>query len=416
MDLESLTIKTNFFRSKMGALLNSRKAKRVISDFNEFLIRPISDTGDDYGKRALVSYIVYHLIPPSGKRDTSNFSNAGIAQYIPRALNELGYSVDIVNFDNQQFVPRKKYDLFIGHGGTNYESIEKKLDPRCTKIYFSTGIYWEEWNRVEDERRMALQRRKGILLPSDRSIERDEEYANAHADGIICLGNDHAKQTYHKFPRVINVNNAVYPDSYSVSLKNFENGRHNFLFFNGPGNVHKGLDLLLDVFTQIPHQHLYIRQALEPGFFQLYKKELTEYPNIHLVPFLKKPSREFFSLMDTSNFVISPTCAEGQPGSIIECMAHGLIPLLSKEANIDTKDFGILLKENSIDEILCVVEEVSQKPIGWYQARAAMTMKEVHNYYSPEQFLENMKNAVQTIVQKKITVTTEGLSESDLPL
>jgi hypothetical protein len=400
MDLEFLKTMIPPLKSKIGAVLNSRKAKRVISDFDEYLPRQISGTSGDSGKKALISYVVYHLLPPPGKRDTDNFSNAGISQYIPRALNELGYSVDIVNYDNRQFVPRKKYDLFIGHGGINYESIEKRLDPRCKKIYFSTGIYWEEWNRVEDERRMALQKRKGVLLPPDRLIEQDEEYANVHADGIICLGNDHAKQTYHKFPRVINVNNAVYPDSYTLASKDFENGRNNFLYFNGPGNVHKGLDLLLDAFTQMK-QHLYIRQTLEPGFFQLYKKELTEYPNINLVPFLKKPSGEFNSLMDTSNFVISPTCAEGQPGSIIECMAHGLIPVLSKEANIDTKDFGVMLEDTSVDEIVRVVNEISQKSPQWYRARATLTMNEVQNFYSPEHFLESMKNAVRTIILEK---------------
>jgi hypothetical protein len=104
--------------------------------------------------------------------------------------------------------------------------------------------------------------------------------------------------------------------------------------------------------------------------------------------------------MNTSNFVISPTCAEGQPGSIIECMAHGLIPILSKEANIDTKDFGIMLKENSIDEIKRVVGEVSQRSPEWYQVHADLTMKEVQNFYSPEYFLESMKNAIFSIIQE----------------
>jgi len=412
MDLEFWKAKTYSLRSKIGAILYSGRTKQVISGFDEFLPRPVSDTGGEPEKKALVSYLVHELTPPPDKRDSCNFSNAGIAQNIPRALNELGYSVDIVNYNNRHFIPQKKYDVFIGHAGINFESIEKRLDPQCTKIYFSTGIYWKEWNRVDDERRMALQKRKGVLLRSDRSIEHDEEYANAHADGIICLGNDHAKQTYHKFPRVININNAVYPDSYSLSSKDFSKGRNNFLFFNGPGNIHKGLDLLLDAFTQLP-QHLYVRQTLEPGFFKVYKKELTEYPNIHLVPFLKKPSKEFFSLMNTSNFVLSPTCAEGQPGSIIECMAHGLIPILSKEANIDTKDFGIMLQQNSVDEIMRVVSEVSQKTPDWCQAHAAHTMEEVKQFYSPEYFLACMKNAVQTIVQEKNTAAREEISGPD---
>ena len=191
---------------------------------------------------------------------------------VPRALNELGYSVDIVNYTNKRFIPDRKYDLFIGHGGINFENIAKNLDPACTKLYFSTGIYWKEWNRREEKRLDELRRRRGITIPADKIIEYDEEYANVTSDGIICLGNDYAKNTYSQFPRVININNAVYPDSYSVSRKKFENARNNFLFFNGGGNVHKGLDLLLEAFTQVK-QHLYIRQNIEPAFFKAYERE-----------------------------------------------------------------------------------------------------------------------------------------------
>jgi hypothetical protein len=375
-----------------------RDDARVIHDYEEYLPGPGSAGYHNPPKKALLSYLVVHLLPAKENRDTSTFSNAGIAQYIPRALNELGYSVDIINFNNQNFVPDKKYDLFIGHGGFNFETVSKKLDPSCIQIYFSTGTYWKEWNRVEKERIEAFRKRRGITLPPDRIINNDEEFANVNADGIICLGNDHAKQTYARFPVVINVNNAVYPDEYTPSHKNFDQGRKNFLFFNGGGNVHKGLDLMLEAFTQTD-LHLYVRQDIEPAFFTAYKKELTEYPNIHLVPYQKKPSKEFFSLMDTCNFVISPTCAEGQPGSVIECMAHGLIPILSKEANIDTGDFGITLRENTVDEILSVVTEISQKPVDWYKSKSALTIEEVKNYYSPEQFLDSMKDAIGTVVE-----------------
>ena len=387
--------KISFFFNKFRLYRYERK---IITEFSEY-IPPLTGIERKTPKKALLSYLVEPLLPPQGKRDTSTFSNAGIAQYIPRALNELGYSVDIVGYNNERFTPHKKYDLFIGHGGINFESIANKLNPTCAKIYFSAGTYWKESNRAEKERLAALQKRRDVTLPVDRYIEYDEEYANANSDGIICLGNDHAKKTYNKFPHVINLNNAVYPDTYTRTNKKFENSCNNFLFFNGPGNVHKGLDLLLEAFTQTEQQHLYVRQNIEPAFFNVYKKELTGQPNIHLVPYLKTPSMEFFDMTDRCNFVISPTCAEGQPGSILECMAHGLIPILSKEANIDTKNFGITFKENSIDEIIQTVKAVSNKSPEWYKSMSDLTINEIQNYYHPEHFLENMKKAINEIVK-----------------
>lgn len=396
----SLKVPSQKIVKTLSTLRTRRTAKKVIQRYDEYLPQSGQIVKETPTKTALLSYLVEPLLPSPNNRDTSTFSNAGIAQTIPRALNELGYSVDIINYDNEAFVPGKKYDLFIGHGGVNFESISRKLDPKCIKIYFSTGTYWKEWNRTETERLAALQKRRGVFLPADRLIIHNEEYANVNADGIICLGNDHAKKTYDKFPRVINVNNAVYPDNYSRSNKNFAVARNNFLFFNGGGNVHKGLDVLLEAFTQTKQQ-LYVRQDIEPAFFKVYNHELTDYPNIHLVPYLKKPSKEFFSMMDTCNFVISPTCAEGQPGSIIECMAHGLIPVLSKEANIDTKDFGITLQNNSVDEILSVVTEVSQKSSEWYKNKSDLTIEEIQKHYTPEKFLETTKDAIKKIVCSK---------------
>jgi hypothetical protein len=402
----SVKEKSKTLLRKLYVLIQDRQATYIIRDYDEFLHSDDQKRKSIPPKKALLSYLVLPLLPRQGKRDTSTFSNAGIAQYIPRALNELGYSVDIVNYNNTTFVPDKKYDLFIGHSGINFEALEKKMDPSCVRIYFSTGTYWKEWNLAEKERLDVLRKRRGIVLPVDRYIACDEEYANVHADGIICLGNEHAKKTYSKFPTVINVNNAVFPDIYSSLEKNFEAARNNFLFFNGGGNVHKGLDLLLEAFTQL-EQHLYVRQDIEPAFFNVYKKELTEYPNIHLVPYLKKPSQEFYSLMNTCNFVISPTCAEGQPGSVIECMAHGLIPVLSKEANIDTKDFGTTLKENSVEEIISLVREISHKPESWYRQKSSLTLEEIRHYYAPEQFLESIKEAVQTIIVQKKTASAK---------
>ena len=59
MDLESLKIIVSPLKNKIGAVLSRRKARRVISDFNEFLPRPLSGTSVNPKKRALVSYVVF---------------------------------------------------------------------------------------------------------------------------------------------------------------------------------------------------------------------------------------------------------------------------------------------------------------------------------------------------------------------
>lgn len=156
--------------------------------------------------------------------------------------------------------------------------------------------------------------RRGYLLPQERFIKYDEEYANRTADGIICLGNQKAVETYAQFPKVIGINNAIYPtNSERWRDKNYEEGRKHFLFFSGRGNIHKGLDVLLEAFAETD-LHLHICQHMQPDFMYLYRSELSELANIHLYEFTKMRSKKFDELISRCNWTISATCAEGQPG------------------------------------------------------------------------------------------------------
>ena len=117
-----------------------------------------NESGLNKNKRALVSYLVSPLSNPPQK---IRFSNDGIALNIARALNELGYIVDIVNWDDLNFIPEKKYDLFIGHGGKNFENIYKHSLGNILwleNIYFNI-YYAEKLKQFVDSARLSLRNR-----------------------------------------------------------------------------------------------------------------------------------------------------------------------------------------------------------------------------------------------------------------
>lgn len=352
-------------------------------------------------RRALLSYLTasFRLWPDDPRN--LEFSNIGIGRSIVCALNELGYVVDVVEYSDRKFVPRRDYDLFIGHAGWNFEKIAGLLKPDTVKIYFSTGPSWMFWNEQEMKRIEVLCQRRKVKYPFERIIKVSEEWANEHADAIICLGNDRACQSYGKFPKVFNLNNAsYYDDHYDRAKKDFAAARRNFLFFSGPGNVHKGLDLLLEAFTGLD-AHLYICQRINPHFFEIYRNELTADPNIHLVGEIPMRSRQFYELVDRCAFIISPSCAEGQPGGVVECMHQGLIPVVSKETNIDTGDYGITLKDCSIEKIIETVRDLSGRSPGWCLEASRKTRGMATSEFSASVFLKNMKGLIQCCIARK---------------
>ena len=351
-------------------------------------------------KRALVSYLVRPLLLYNRLRTRTMFSNNGIARCIPQALNELGYVVDIISYDNIKWQPSKEYDLFIGHGGINFESISRKLLNKTVQIYFSTGIYWKEFNRREARRIYDLAVRRGHILMPDRVIQNSEEFANRVADGIICLGNQEAVRTYQQFPCVVGINNASYPVKWpEPNTKDYKEGRKHFLFFSGGGNVHKGLDLLLEAFAGT-NLHLHICQKIDSHFAMVYHHELMNCPNIHSYGFIPMRSAQYKTLVELCNWTIIASCAEGQPGATIECMAHGLIPILPVSANINIEEFGFQFLDLSIDAIRSLICQVSELPVDVCKKRSSLARTISSIEYTPERFILNFKSAIQEIVAK----------------
>jgi glycosyltransferase involved in cell wall biosynthesis len=385
--------------SKLTGRLLKLAQNRVISGYSEYCSKPTNG-------RALLSFLVPPLLPPPRWRDHVRFSLRGVAQEIPRALNELGYIVDIIHCTNVTWHPTRKYDLFVGHGGINYESISRSLPGSVTSIYFATGLYWRENNLRLAKRIYNLTERRGCLLPGYRAVQYDEEYANQTADGIICLGNHNAVQTFGKFTRVIGINNGIYPIQWNGWRdRDHEEGRKHFLFFSGNGSVLKGLDLLIEAFAKTD-LHLHICQRPEADFLRIYRGEF-ELPNIHLHGFIKMRSPEFEALAQQCNWVISATSTDGQPGAILECMGHGMVPILPDSANIDLGDWGIRLADCDVETIYQTIRAVSTMDPSQCRLKADKVVETTRDSYSADNFRVSFRQAVADIVAAANLMNTQ---------
>jgi hypothetical protein len=362
--------------------------RRVIHGYRGFL-------GKGHG-RALLSYLVVPLLFPFRRVGLRQFSNRGMARELPRALNELGLTVDIVDFRNQTWVPNRRYDLFIGHGGFNFAGLRRAVGPSVPSVCFATGIYWRDFNSNVTLRSHELAVRRGYFLPPERFCDSSEEEACRAADLIACLGNAAAAHTYARFGAVRALDNAAYPVEWEVLRgKDHAGSRRHFLFFSGPGNLHKGLDRLVESFAA-SGLHLHVCQDIEPRFGQLFRHELLQTNTIQSYGVISTRSRQFMELVRKCAWVILPTCAEGQPGSVIECMAHGLIPILPAAANMDLDGFGLLLPDCEPETISKVTERAANMTVQEVQARSEGSQRAAATRYSVERFRENFKAAVVT--------------------
>jgi glycosyltransferase involved in cell wall biosynthesis len=349
--------------------------------------------------RALLSYLPNFVIEEARGLKTSQFSNVGLALELPKILNQLGYIVDIVSWEDTKFEPSRPYDLFIGHGAKNFENIHRALRPKTQTIYFSSGSYWKFHNEQEDARLADFKKRHGVELPRDRYIYESEEFANQQAEAIICLGNADTKQTYEAFPRVYNLPIATYPDP-RPEQEMTEARRKSWLFYSGGGNIHKGLDLVIDSFENTDLE-LYICTLLDPEFEKFYYKQLHQTKNIHYIGLVDPRSSQYYEIMEKCAFTILPSCSEGSPGSVVDCMQRGLIPVVSQAAHIDIGDFGLTLPRADVTNIRTTIDVCRKLPLEDLRLRSEWA-KQAAEAYSIERFESNLKSILTEITSENV--------------
>lgn len=348
------------------------------------------------GKRALLAYLPEHVARYLNGEKIIRFSNNGIAIYWAIALADLGYEVDIVGWDENKVKIDRDYDVFIPHGSINFKSVMSQLKKRPIVIHFSTGAYWKFHNDQERYRFNDLYRRNGISLPKDRFLSAPDSAVYNLADYVISIGGKRIKDTY-PLNEVMTVNNAAYEDARSKHLlKNHKRTKQNFLYFAGAGNVHKGLDLLIEAFSELD-QNLYIMGHVDEEFRNAYQG-LLQLPNINIVGEVVMRTKNYREGMKKCSFCILPSCSEGQPGSVIEAMGYGLIPIVSKECFIDTSNFGFTLKDCSIEQIRKLVRKTSSLDTKNIKQLSALARNEVEAKYRPKNFYANLSGHLSKII------------------
>jgi len=373
----------------------------VIAKYKRLLHRDIvtltSDTESD--KNVLLSYITR---PFKIKQESAAFyshTNMWECQQIAETWVKHGYNVDIIDWDNKSFLPKKEYSVFIDIH-SNMERLAPILGKDCKKILHITGAHWQFQNRAEMKRISDLNTRKGILLKPRRQVP--PSLGIEYADCATILGNVFTQGTFAYSGK------PLYPIPLSTTVqypyyeKNFDKIKKNFLWLGSSGMVHKGLDIVLDAFSELPDYHLTICGPVnrEDDFEKVYYKELYQSKNIKTLGFIDVRSDHFLDVIKNTSALIYPSCSEGQAGSVITCLHAGLIPLVSYESGVDVDDFGIILQKSSVDEVVESIKILSQKPNEKLRRMSKSAWLYARTYHTREKFAECYNAFVNNILLK----------------
>lgn len=381
--------------SKLGIEIKRRNPK----DFESKVVSLKTKNGSSKGN-VLLSYVIEPFLLKAGEPVSNAHTHDWESLQIARTFLDLGYSVDVIDYRNGDFIPEKNYAIFIA-ARTNFERIARLLNEDCVKIVHLDTAHWLFNNQASYSRSLALQRRRGVTVTpvSQRIVA--PNLAIEYADYATMLGNQFTFNTYSYAQKPI----------YRVSIptcvlypwpedKDFESCRKNFLWFGSGGLVHKGLDLLLEIFVGMPEYHLTICGPIEKeeGFINAYSKELYQTPNIHTIGWVNVESSGFIGITKNCIGLIYPSCSEGQCGAVVTCLQAGLIPIVSSESGVDMGDFGVILKDCSTDEIKNTIQNVSNLPPEELKQMARKAWEFARANHTRERFAEEFKNAILSIM------------------
>ncbi|MDD3531293.1 MAG: glycosyltransferase [Candidatus Pacebacteria bacterium] len=326
-------------------------------------------------------------------------SNMWECREIANIFLRLGYTVDVIDWFDYQFVPHERYDYFIDLG-LQMRRIGGRLNADCVKVFHTTTSHWRFNNAAERERLAALAARRGAELKPRRLLA--ESFGVEDADFCTLIGNGATESTYafankkmHRIP-VSTARTHPFPDK-----RDIERAKKNFIWLGGVGAVHKGLDLVLEAFALMPEYHLTVcgDVATETDFADEYRRELYETENITYRGRVDIGGDAFSALANTAIAAINPSCAEGQSVTAIDCMHAGLIPVLTAETGVDTGDFGVRIDEPTVDGIVRVVRTIAAMENDELVRRSREAWKYARKNNTRERFSEEFTKFV-TMLEK----------------
>ncbi|HEU5114318.1 MAG TPA: hypothetical protein VFT82_00970, partial [Candidatus Paceibacterota bacterium] len=112
---------------------------------------------------ALLSYLTSPFTLAPGEFHTDPHASYWECTEIARLLSERGYDVDIINWNDDSFAPKKRYSVVIDIQ-RNLERLVPMLPSSCVKIMHVVSSYAEFQNAAEAQRLAGVKERRGAAL------------------------------------------------------------------------------------------------------------------------------------------------------------------------------------------------------------------------------------------------------------
>jgi hypothetical protein len=311
----------------------------------------------------------------------------------------MNYCIDIIGNNEVkgvEVIKSKKYDIIFGFGNTFY--IMTQLQPEAKSILYMTEHH-PTFSYVEEKKRIDYYRKRHKKKVNYlRSLMHyNENQLKPVYDAVITMSEVEPLLAQYKSPYNIYPTGLVNKD-FNNFPKNHFIARKNFLWLGSFGAIHKGLDLLVDIFTERDDIILHIcgLNAKEKKFLNIKDtKNIKDYGHINI------NSDLFLNIVELCSYIILPSCSEGCSTSITTGMLHGLIPIVMKDTGFNRLGENvILLDDYHIEYLNEKITELSNADTVDLEMLSKRIFTFARNNFTLPAFESNFKNIFDNILSK----------------
>lgn len=367
---------------------------RVIGKIRRTKEMTYSAIVDKHAPWIFVSYISSVFYHSNDEELMYSHQNNREAIVMAKVFNDMGYNVYFMQYNSKKRLPDIDCRMVFGHEPNFDRACEKYKNAR--KIYYGVSTYYEYRNQKIASMTAYLNKYFDCNIPLRRIImpHKGIEYANE----ILLIGSSRTIETFPlEFREKITLINQ---SSQCPVIDEIRYAPENeYFFMAGGGNALKGVAVLITYFYKHPEKILHWIGPIEKDV----KEAISNYigGNIHVYGFISTSDQQVLSIMQRCNYIIYPSGVEGGvPGSVINAMRNGLIPLVTPWASFDgIENYGYVMKDADVESVACAVkwaEELSKTEVIELKKKCA-------EYARATYTIENYEEQFRNYMSKNLT-------------
>lgn len=329
------------------------------------------------------------------KRGTCHTNRSELFQII-NCFIKLDCCIDVCANDDKdaiQYINNYEYDIILGLGDIFRYAAK---NTRAYKILYMTENPYNISLVRETERIEYFKQRNGKDIPIYKTGKFFKKNDEKIADAIICMGDEKYYQYLNKpveriFP------SAFYNARFSSTLNR---KKKSFLVLGTDGFVHKGIDLLVEVFNKHLDWNLYICGYHVNEEMKRLGLRLTS--NIHDCGYIDVLGDEFVSLAEECTYILLPSCSEATATAVLTGMRHAMIPVVMHGNGFDEFAeycyFFDGFKIEQIEEKICQILEEPEENV---EKLCIKISKYANEQFSLEHFTERLYAVLKRFVEEQ---------------